>query len=137
MSSKLQILCAFLAANYSILVLFNSIWLVKLMVIYHHQSFRRYSLPNTDPFHSGSTLSRIIGMVGTKSNNFLVNYFSIRLAVLFGLYHMLISINRFIAIVFPFKRKRIVNAKTTTAAVWLIILVTILQCSPFVLGLIL
>ncbi|KAF8370526.1 hypothetical protein PRIPAC_76955 [Pristionchus pacificus] len=74
--NKFGILCAYLATNNSILLVRNSVW---------------YFMPNSGIFKAGTIVSRIVGMIGLT-----LWFVGIRL-------HLLISVNHFIAIVFPFK----------------------------------
>ncbi|KAF8374514.1 hypothetical protein PRIPAC_80943 [Pristionchus pacificus] len=74
--NKFGILCAYLATNNSILLVRNSVW---------------YLMPNSGIFKAVTIVSRKVGMIGLT-----LWFLGIRL-------HLLISVNRFNAIVFPFK----------------------------------
>ncbi|KAF8382216.1 hypothetical protein PRIPAC_71358 [Pristionchus pacificus] len=119
--STFGLLCVILAANNSFVLAINSMYL----------------MPVTGIFAMGTILSRIVGMV-SKNVELKQDYCHcspVGLAswVVGVRFHLLISLNRFVAIAFPLKSKRIITARSTSFAIGLMLFLSLAQCAPLLL----
>ncbi|GMR45953.1 hypothetical protein PMAYCL1PPCAC_16148, partial [Pristionchus mayeri] len=103
---RFGILCLCLATNNSLILVLYSTW---------------YDCPFSELYESEGMLYPIREYVG---GTFWI--VGIRL-------HLLISINRFIAIIYPFKLHKYFHAKGTAIAVFVVILASALQCAPIII----